>query len=56
MTQDEKLPGHPGHTYDLPSNGDNQGKQDLKVGHTMGLLKGLLVDERRTCPHEPIEC
>ena len=27
-----------------------------QVGHTMGLLKSLLVDERHTCPNEPGDC
>ena len=32
IPEDEGLPGHPGHAYDLPSNGGNQGKRDLQVG------------------------
>ena len=53
---DEGLPSHPGHAYNLLSNGGNQGKQDLKVGRTMVLLESLLVDERCTCPNEPVGC
>ena len=40
----------------LLSNGGNQGKQNLRVGHTMGLLESLLVDARHTGPNEPVEC
>ena len=56
MTQAERLPGHPGHAYDLPSNGSNQGERDLKVGRTMGLLESLLVDERHACLNESVGC
>ena len=28
----------------------------LGVGSTMGLLQGLLVDERCTCSYEPVGC
>ena len=30
--------------------------RDLQVGHTMGLLESLLVDERCACPNEPVDC
>ena len=33
-----------------------EGERDLRVGHTMGLLKSLLVDERCACPNEPVGC
>ena len=56
MTRAERLPGHPGHAYDLLSDGSNQGERDLRVGHTMGLLESLLVDERHACPDEPVGC
>ena len=52
----KKLPSHPGYTYDLLCNGSNQGERDLKVGHTMGLLESLLVDERCACLNEPVGC
>ena len=43
-----------GHGHDLPSDGGHQGEQDLRVGHTMGLLQTLLVDEKCTCSNKSV--
>ena len=44
----------PGYCHDLSSDGSHQGEQDLRVGHTMGLLPTLLADERHPCSDESI--
>ena len=38
------------------SNGGNQGKRNLQVGCTIGLLKSLLVDKKHACSNEPVGC
>ena len=45
-----------GHIMTQTGEKSHQGEQDLKVGHTMGLLESLLVDERCACSNESVGC